>query len=116
MNTLKNKYKLKTSAELNRAGYKQFDNNETVFMAKDNKQIKQIWDDITEGAEVLEEKPDRKGGYMIKRRKLQDGTIIQLRKKSRSEGSTIEIIKDKDNGKGKENTKIHNKAKEDGDW
>ena len=55
---------------------------------------------------------------MIKRRKLSDGTIIQLRKKSKSEGSTIEIIKDKDNGKGKkkENTKIHNKAGEDGDW
>ena len=101
---------------MNRAGHKKFPENEKAFIAKDNKQIKEIWEDITEGAEILEEKPDRKGGYMIKRRKLQDGTIIQLRKKSRSEGSTIEIIKDKDNGKGKENTKIHNRAKEDGDW
>ena len=49
-------------------------------------------------------------------RKLSDGTILKLRKKSDSKGSTIEIIKDRDNGKGKENTKIHNKAKEDGDW
>ena len=71
-------------------------------------------DDITEGAEVLEEKPDSKGQYMIKRRKLSDGTIIQLRKKSKSEGSTIEIMQGK--GKDKENIKIHNKAGEDGDW
>ena len=48
---------------------------------------------------------------MIKRRKLSDGTIIQLRKKSKSEGSTIEINKKPDN-----QIKIHNKAKEDGDW
>lgn len=83
-------------------------------MTKDNKQIKKIWNDITEGAEILEEKLDRKGEYMIKRRRLSDGTIIQLRKKSRSEGSTIELIKGK--GKNKENTKIHNEAGEDGDW
>ncbi|TLD78753.1 hypothetical protein LS81_010990 [Helicobacter trogontum] len=51
-------------------------------MTKDNKQIREIWDDITEGAEILEEKLDRKGEYMIKRRRLSDGTIIQLRKKS----------------------------------
>lgn len=101
---------------MNRAGHKKFPENEKVFIAKDNKQIKEIWEDITEGAEILDDRPDRKGGYMIKRRKLSDGTIIQLRKKSRSEGSTIEIIKDKDNGKGKENTKIHNEAGEDGDW
>ncbi|TLD79345.1 hypothetical protein LS81_010660 [Helicobacter trogontum] len=60
-------------------------------MTKDNKQIREIWDDITEGAEILEEKLDRKGGTMIKRRRLSDGTIIQLRKKSNSGGSTIEI-------------------------
>ncbi len=51
-------------------------------MTKDNKQIKEIWDDIIEGAEILEEKLDKKGEYMIKRRRLSDGTIIQLRKKS----------------------------------
>lgn len=60
-------------------------------MTKDNKQIKKIWNDITEGAEILEEKLDRKGEYMIKRRKLSDSTIIQLRKKSNFGGSTIEI-------------------------
>ena len=116
--TLKRYYqdKIILFCRVEQSGSKKFPENEKVFIAKDNKQIKEIWEDITEGAEILEEKPDRKGGYMIKRRKLQDGTIIQLRKKSRSEGSTIEIIKDKDNGKGKENTKIHNRAKEDGDW
>ena len=110
INVIENKYGLKKRNPNNKS------EKGTAYLAKDNKQIKEIWEDITEGAEILEEKPDRKGGYMIKRRKLQDGTIIQLRKKSRSEGSTIEIIKDKDNGKGKENTKIHNRAKEDGDW
>ena len=50
-----------------------------------------------------------KGGYMIKRRKLSDGTILKLRKKSDSKGSTIEI-----GNKGER--KIHNKAGEDGDW
>ena len=110
INVIENKYGLKKRNPNNKS------EKGTAYLAKNNKQIKEIWEDITEGAEILEEKPDRKGGYMIKRRKLQDGTIIQLRKKSRSEGSTIEIIKDKDNGKGKENTKIHNRAKEDGDW
>ena len=58
---------------------------------------------------MLEEKPDSKGQYMIKRRKLSDGTILKLRKKSDSKGSTIEI-----GNKGER--KIHNKAGEDGDW
>ena len=46
---------------------------------------------------------------MIKMRKLSDGTILKLRKKSDSKGSTIEI-----GNKGER--KIHNKAGEDGDW
>lgn len=101
---------------MNRAGHKKFPENAKVFIAEDNKQIKEIWEDITEEAEELQDVGPDSYGDMIKMRKLSDGTIIQLRKKSRSEGSTIEIIKDKDNGKGKENTKIHNRAKEDGDW
>ncbi|WP_455940821.1 hypothetical protein [Helicobacter pullorum] len=96
---------------MNRAGHKKFPENAKVFIAEDNKQIKEIWEDITEGAEILDDRPDRKGGYMIKRRKLSDGTIIQLRKKSKSEGSTIEINKKPDN-----QIKIHNEAREDGDW
>ena len=78
-------------------------------MAKDNKQIKQIWDDITEGAEILEDAINPKTGERIKMRKLSDGTILKLRKKSDSKGSTIEIGNNADR-------KIHNKAKEDGDW
>ena len=46
---------------------------------------------------------------MIKRRKLSDGTILKLRKKSGSKGSTIDIGNNADR-------KIHNKAGEDGDW
>ena len=108
---LPTKTKSFSSAELNRAGHKKFPENAKVFIAEDNKQIKEIWEDITEGAEILDDRPDRKGGYMIKRRKLSDGTIIQLRKKSKSEGSTIEINKKPDN-----QIKIHNEAGEDGDW
>ncbi|GAB0174041.1 hypothetical protein NHP164001_20640 [Helicobacter trogontum] len=43
-------------------------------------------------------------------RKLSDGTILRLRKTSRTGGSAIDI------GRKKPNNAIHNKAKEDGDW
>ena len=46
---------------------------------------------------------------MIKVGRLSDGNILKLRKTSDSKGSTIEI-----GNKG--DKKIHNKAKEDGDW
>ncbi|WP_104718010.1 hypothetical protein, partial [Helicobacter trogontum] len=91
----------------NKAGHKEFKNTKNVYWARDSKQIKEIWDDITEGAEVLQDAGPDSYGDMIKRRKLSDGTIIQLRKKSNSGGSTIEIDS---------KMKIHNKAKEDGDW
>ncbi|HFN3421358.1 TPA: hypothetical protein ACIKZX_001766, partial [Campylobacter jejuni] len=39
---LKNKYNLKTSKELNKMGYKQFIENNNVYIVKDNKQIKEI--------------------------------------------------------------------------
>ena len=48
-------------------------------------------------------------GDMIKMRKLSDGMILKLRKKSDSKGSTIEIGNNADR-------KIHNTAGEDGDW
>ena len=60
-------------------------------MTKDNKQIKKIWNDITKGAEILQDAGPDSYGDMIKRQRLSDGTIIQLRKKSDSGGSTIEI-------------------------
>mgnify|MGYP004634713353 CR=1 FL=1 len=80
-------------------------------MAKDNKQIKEIWEDITKDAEFISDDKMDNFGEKIKMRKLQDDTIIKLRKKSSSGGSTIEIDK-----KPKKQIKIHNKAKEDGDW
>ena len=42
-------------------------------------------------------------------RKLSDGTILKLRRVSDSGGSAIDIGR-------KNDRKIHNKAKEDGDW
>ncbi|EIB06822.1 hypothetical protein cco93_09726, partial [Campylobacter coli H8] len=96
---------LKTSKELNKMGYKQFIENNNVYIVKDNKQIKEIWEDITKDTTIL---PDAGNG--IKMRKLDDGTIIRLRKTSDSGGSAIDI------GNKKPNNVIHNKAKEDGDW
>ncbi|AJD01788.1 hypothetical protein [Campylobacter lari] len=102
---LRNKYNLKTSKELNKMGYKQFIENNNVYIVKDNKQIKEIWEDIAKDTTIL---PDVGNG--IKMRKLDDGTIIRLRKTSDSGGSAIDI------GNKKPNNVIHNKAKEDGDW
>ena len=99
INTLRNKYGLKTSKEWHDMGYKQFEANKTVYLAKDNKQIKEIWEDITEGAEILEDGINPKTGEKIR-----------LRKTSRTGGSAIDI------GRKKPNNVIHNKAKEDGDW
>lgn len=102
---------LKRSISLNRENPNIKSGKGTAFMAKDNKQIKEIWKDITEGAEVLDDKGPDSYGDMIKRRKLSDNTILQLRKKSSSKGSAIEI-----NKKDEKPIKIHNKAGEDGDW
>ncbi|HEB7605479.1 TPA: hypothetical protein RZI61_001227 [Campylobacter coli] len=90
---LKNKYNLKTSKELNKMGYKQFIENNNVYIAKDNKQIKEIWDEITKDATIL---PDKGNG--IKMRKLDDQTIIQYKKASKSGGETIEINSNKPRG------------------
>ncbi|MGX2973183.1 DUF5675 family protein, partial [Helicobacter sp. T3_23-1059] len=110
IDVLEKKYKLKTSAELNKEGNKNFVNNTNVYMAKDNKQIKEIWENITERAEVLKDVGANEIGNMIKRKRLSDGTILRLRKTSRTGGSAIDI------GNKKPNTVIHNKAKENGDW
>ncbi|EAI4265684.1 hypothetical protein AWS11_08975 [Campylobacter coli] len=93
---LRNKYNLKTSKEL-RLG-----RSENVFWAKDNKQIKEIWEDIAERAEMLEDIDKDKLGGAIKIRRLSDGTIVKLRQKSKSGGSAVEIDK-----KPEEQIKIH---------
>lgn len=93
IDVLKNKYNLKTSKELNKMGYKQFIENNNVYIAKDNKQIKEIWDEITKDATIL---PDKGNG--IKMRKLDDQTIIQYKKASKSGGETIEINSNKPRG------------------
>ena len=77
INVLKDKYKLEKTGN--------------VYWAKDNKQIKQIWDDITEGAEVIKDGINKKTGEIIPMRRLSDGTILKLRKTSDTGGSTIEI-------------------------
>ena len=110
INVIENKYGLKTSNQLNKAGYKGIGSNSNVYWARDSKQIKEIWDDITEGAEILEDRINPKTGERIAMRKLSDGTILRLRKTSRTGGSAIDI------GRKKPNNVIHNKAKEDGDW
>ena len=94
INVIENKYGLKTSNQLNKAGYKEFKNSKNIYWARDSKQIREIWDDITEGAEELQDIEKDKLGGSIKRRKLSDGTVIKLRQKSKSGGSAIEIEKE----------------------
>ncbi|TQR53126.1 hypothetical protein, partial [Campylobacter troglodytis] len=72
---------------------------------------KEIWEDLIKEAIFLADVLDEQGEYMIKRARLKDGTIVKLRKKSKSGGSTIEVDK-----KQEKQLKIHNKEKEDGDW
>lgn len=55
INVIENKYGLKTSNQLNKAGYKEFKNSKNIYWARDSKQIREIWDDITEGAEELQD-------------------------------------------------------------
>ncbi|WP_223209241.1 hypothetical protein [Campylobacter coli] len=103
IDVLKNKYNLKTSKELNKMGYKQFIENNNVYIAKDNKQIKEIWDEITDGADILKDINQDKLGGTIKMGKLDDETVIKLRQKSKSGGSAVEIDK-----KPEAQVKIHN--------
>ncbi|EKJ5775028.1 hypothetical protein PJP90_001854 [Campylobacter coli] len=94
---LKNKYNLKTSKELG------LGRSKNVFWAKDNKQIKEIWDEITDGADILKDINQDKLGGTIKMGKLDDETVIKLRQKSKSGGSAVEIDK-----KPEAQVKIHN--------
>lgn len=71
---LKNKYNLKTSKELG------LGRSKNVFWVKDNKQIKEIWEEITDGADILKDINQDKLGGTIKMRKLDDQTIIQYKK------------------------------------
>ena len=59
---------------------------------------------------MLEDAINPKTGERIKMRKLSDGTILRLRRVSRTGGSAIDI------GRKKPNNVIHNKAGEYGDW
>uniref|UniRef100_UPI002620637E hypothetical protein n=1 Tax=uncultured Brachyspira sp. TaxID=221953 RepID=UPI002620637E len=99
LDVIKNKYGLKKE--------KIGSHGKNAYIARDNNQIKEIWEDISKDAETIHDRID-KYGYPIKSKRLEDGTEIQLRKQSRSGGSTIEIDKSK--------IKIHNKAGEIGDW
>ncbi|HFU4287058.1 TPA: hypothetical protein ACH50Z_001484 [Campylobacter coli] len=89
---LKNKYNLKTSKELGPGRSK------NVFWVKDNKQIKEIWEEITDGADILKDINQDKLGGTIKMRKLDDQTIIQYKKASKSGGETIEVNSNKPRG------------------
>ncbi|ECQ7397373.1 hypothetical protein F0E86_09320 [Campylobacter coli] len=71
---LKNKYNLKTSKELG------LGRSKNVFWVKDNKQVKEIWEEITDGADILKDINQDKLGGTIKMRKLDDQTIIQYKK------------------------------------
>ena len=99
LDIIKNKYGLKKE--------KIGSHGKNAYIARDNKQIKEIWQDISKDADPIHGRIDNYG-YPIQSKRLEDGTEIQLRKQSGSGGSTIEIDKN--------NIKIHNKAGEIGDW
>ena len=99
MDIIKNKYGLKKENSKGK--------DQNTYIAKDNQQIKEIWEDISQDAETIHGRID-KYGYPIKSKRLEDGTEIQLRKQSRTGGSTIEVDKNR--------IKIHNEAGEIGDW
>ncbi len=99
LDVIRNKYGLKKE-KIGKHG-------KNAYIAKDNKQIKEIWQDISKDADPIHGRIDNYG-YPIQSKRLEDVTEIQLRKQSGSGGSTIEIDKNK--------IKIHNKAGEIGDW
>ncbi|MFY4766944.1 hypothetical protein ACOTVC_08830, partial [Campylobacter sp. GB48] len=108
---LRNKYNLKTSKEL-RLG-----RSENVFWAKDNKQIKEVANDLLENAQYLHkikttiDIKDKKTGKIIRQEPIEINvylledkmTKVQIRSNSQSGGDTIDIIHNLES-----KTKIHN--------
>ncbi|AJD01823.1 hypothetical protein [Campylobacter lari] len=108
---LKSKYNLKTSKEL-RLG-----RSENVFWAKDNKQIKEVANDLLENAQYLHkikttiDIKDKKTGKIIRQEPIEINvylledkmTKVQIRSNSQSGGDTIDIIHNLES-----KTKIHN--------
>ncbi|WP_246023832.1 hypothetical protein [Campylobacter taeniopygiae] len=111
IDVLKNKYNLKTSKEL-RLG-----RSENVFWAKDDKQIKEIANDLLENAQHLNKIKttigikDKKTGKVIRQEPIEINvylledkmTKVQIRSNSQSGGDTIDIIHNLE-----PKTKIHN--------
>ncbi|HHP0357150.1 TPA: hypothetical protein ACRZSW_001716, partial [Campylobacter lari subsp. concheus] len=108
---LKNKYNLKTSKEL-RLG-----RSENVLWAKDNKQLKEVANDLLENAQHLNkiktiiDIKDKKTGKIIRQEPIEINvylledkvTKVQIRSNSQSGGDTIDIIHNLES-----KTKIHN--------
>lgn len=73
-----------------------------------------IWKDIADDAILIsDDKLDSYNKRLIIKQ-LEDNTILLLRQKSNTGGATVEIQSKLD--KRKEIIKIHNEAKEDGNW
>ncbi|MBZ7939866.1 hypothetical protein H2277_08890, partial [Campylobacter sp. W0014] len=67
-------------------------------IVENKEELDKLWKKLTKNSEEFENKVDKKYGQPIYMRKLDDGTIIQYKKTSKSGGETIEINSNKPRG------------------
>ncbi|MBT0828910.1 hypothetical protein KJQ75_08790, partial [Campylobacter lari] len=67
-------------------------------IVENKEELDKLWKKLTKNSEELENKVDKKYGQPIYMRKLDDQTIIQYKKTSKSGGETIEINSNKPRG------------------
>ncbi|HEG0615236.1 TPA: hypothetical protein SB591_001682, partial [Campylobacter coli] len=67
-------------------------------IVENKEELDKLWKKLTKNSKELENKVDKKYGQSIYMRKLDDQTIIQYKKASKSGGETIEINSNKPRG------------------
>ncbi len=67
-------------------------------IVENKEELDKLWKKLTKNSEEFENKVDKKYGQPIYMRKLDDQTIIQYKKTSKSGGETIEINSNKPRG------------------
>ncbi|HFP7544586.1 TPA: hypothetical protein ACHD12_001719, partial [Campylobacter jejuni] len=67
-------------------------------IVENKEELDKLWEKLTKNSEEFENKVDKKYGQPIYMRKLDDQTIIQYKKTSKSGGETIEINSNKPRG------------------
>ncbi|MGJ0125653.1 hypothetical protein ACP0SK_09090, partial [Campylobacter coli] len=67
-------------------------------IVENKEELDKLWKKLTKNSKELENKVDKKYGQSIYMRKLDDQTIIQYKKASKSGGETIEVNSNKPRG------------------